>query len=88
MEMRFWKIQAKVWCLISTVVFVLLCRPDPSFSLRIKDIVEIEGVRDNQLIGYGLVVGLKGTGDKMGTDFTLQSLVNMLERMVSNLLPT
>lgn len=81
MEMRFWKIQAKVWCFIFSVVFVLLCRPDPSFSLRIKDIVEIEGVRDNQLIGYGLVVGLKGTGDKMGTDFTLQSLVNMLERM-------
>ena len=41
----------------------------------------MEGIRDNQLIGYGLVVGLNGTGDKSGTDFTVQSLVNMIDRM-------
>lgn len=40
-----------------------------------------KGVRNNQLMGYGLVVGLNGTGDKAGTDFTVQSLVNMLEHM-------
>ncbi len=49
---------------------------------RIKDIVNIESVRDNQLIGYGLVVGLNGTGDGIGNSpFTQQSLVAMLERM-------
>lgn len=47
---------------------------------RIKEIANIEGVRENHLIGYGLVVGLDGTGDKSGTEFTIQSLVNMLNR--------
>jgi len=52
---------------------------------RIKDIVEIEGVRDNQLIGYGLVVGLNGTGDSLNNaPFTRQSLQAMLERMGVN----
>ncbi len=48
---------------------------------RLKDLVGIEGVRDNQLIGYGLVVGLAGTGDRQQTLFSPQSLANMLERM-------
>lgn len=49
---------------------------------RIKDIVNIEGVRDNQLIGYGLVVGLNGTGDSLGNSpFTEESLVSMLDRL-------
>jgi len=49
---------------------------------RIKDIVSFEGVRENQLIGYGLVVGLTGTGDTLrNSPFTLQSLQSMLERM-------
>ena len=49
---------------------------------RIKDIVNIEGVRDNQLVGYGLVVGLNGTGDSLGNSpFTDQSLNAMLERL-------
>ncbi|MEK9673518.1 MAG: flagellar basal body P-ring protein FlgI [Rhodospirillaceae bacterium] len=49
---------------------------------RIKDIVDFEGIRDNQLVGYGLVVGLNGTGDKL-TDghFTKQSLLSMLNRL-------
>ena len=51
------------------------------FGARIKDIASIKGVRPNQLFGYGLVVGLDGSGDKAGTDFTIQSLVNMLEKM-------
>jgi flagellar P-ring protein precursor FlgI len=50
-------------------------------AARLKDLVSIEGVRDNQLIGYGLVVGLAGTGDKRQTVFPAQSLANMLERM-------
>ncbi|MBI5598580.1 MAG: flagellar basal body P-ring protein FlgI [Deltaproteobacteria bacterium] len=50
-------------------------------SARIKEIANFEGVRQNPLIGYGLVVGLEGTGDKGGTEFTIQSLVTMLNRM-------
>ncbi len=50
-------------------------------AVRIKDVATIEGVRDNTLIGYGLVVGLNGTGDKAGTTFTIQSLVAMLTKM-------
>lgn len=54
-------------------------------SSRIKDIVDIEGVRDNMLIGYGLVVGLNGTGDKLNNaPFTKQSLTAMLERLGVN----
>ena len=52
---------------------------------RIKDIVDIEGVRANQLVGYGLVVGLNGTGDGLGNSpFTEQSLIAMLERLGVN----
>src|SRR5580658_5108063 len=57
-------------------------------AARLKDLVDIEGVRDNQLIGYGLVVGLAGTGDKQQTVFTNQSLTNMLERMGVIVTPT
>ncbi|RUM88514.1 MAG: flagellar biosynthesis protein FlgA [Thermodesulfatator sp.] len=49
-------------------------------AARLKDLVTVEGVRANQLIGYGLVVGLKGTGDGDQTKFTVQSVVNMLQR--------
>ena len=48
---------------------------------RIKDITSIKGIRRNQLFGYGLVIGLNGSGDKGGTNFTIQGLVNMLEKM-------
>ena len=52
---------------------------------RIKDIVDFEGVRDNLLVGYGLVVGLNGTGDGLGSAiFTKESLIGMLERLGVN----
>jgi flagellar P-ring protein precursor FlgI len=55
-------------------------------STRIKDIVDIEGVRDNMLIGYGLVVGLNGSGDSLNNSpFTQQSLIAMLERLGVNI---
>ncbi len=55
-------------------------------TTRIKDIADIEGVRDNMLIGYGLVVGLNGTGDSLGNSpFTEQSLTAMLERLGVNI---
>ena len=54
-------------------------------QVRIKDIADIEGVRDNQLVGYGLVVGLNGTGDRLDSAvFTRQSLIGMLERLGVN----
>ncbi len=50
-------------------------------AARLKDIASLKGSRSNQLVGYGLVVGLNGTGDGVGTKFTVQSLVNMMERL-------
>jgi len=59
--------------------------PAGASSARIKDVVDVEGVRDNMLIGYGLVVGLNGTGDSLNNSpFTEQSLTGMLERMGVN----
>jgi flagellar P-ring protein FlgI len=55
--------------------------PDPGHMVRVKDVAAIEGIRDNQLVGYGLVVGLHGTGDSQQTIFPYQSLVSALERM-------
>jgi flagellar P-ring protein precursor FlgI len=52
---------------------------------RIKDVATVEGIRDNQLIGYGIVVGLHGTGDSQQTVFPYQTLVSTLERMGVNL---
>jgi flagellar P-ring protein precursor FlgI len=49
------------------------------WAARIKDIAHIEGFRSNQLFGYGLVVGLNGTGDRQNTEFTVQTLANLLQ---------
>jgi len=60
--------------------------PDISAAARIKDIASIEGVRDNQLIGYGLIVGLDRTGDSVvGGQFTAQAIISMLNTMGINL---
>ena len=60
--------------------------PAPGVAqVRIKDIADVEGVRENQLVGYGLVVGLNGTGDRLDSAvFTRQSLIGMLERLGVN----
>jgi len=75
--------------LLARLLFALAAAaalPSPAAAqVRIKDIADIEGVRENQLIGYGLVVGLNGTGDKLNNAvFTLESLVGMLERLGVN----
>lgn len=57
----------------------------PSQLARIKDVATVEGIRDNQLIGYGIVVGLRGTGDSSQTVFPYQTLISTLERMGVNL---
>ncbi len=66
--------------LLIAMVLSTVFAPD-ALAARIKDLAAIKGIRDNQLIGYGLIVGLNGTGDKAGTGFTVQSLRNMIERM-------
>lgn len=70
--------------------FLALCLLLPGISLadRIKDLASIQGVRNNQLIGYGLVVGLDGSGDMTTqTPFTVQSVINMLGQLGVNLPP-
>lgn len=64
-------------------LFMLLAATgaDSAGPVRLKDISSIQGVRPQQLIGYGLVIGLNGTGDAAGTKFTTQSLANMLDRL-------
>ena len=64
-----------------TTAALLVCWALPAHAVRIKDIATFSGVRDNQLIGYGLVVGLAGTGDKKDSVFTLSSMKNMMDRM-------
>ena len=62
-------------------VLILLSYVTCASGARIKDIASLKGVRSNQLIGYGLVIGLDGTGDSTQTKFTTQTLVNMMERL-------
>jgi flagellar P-ring protein precursor FlgI len=68
--------------ILGAIIGILICFiiADISQAARIKDIASIGGVRDNQLIGYGLVVGLNGTGDDVKNGFTRGTLVNMLNR--------
>jgi flagellar P-ring protein precursor FlgI len=71
---------------IAICLMGLLISPGP--AARLKELVSVEGVRDNQLIGYGIVVGLAGTGDRQQTIFSNQSLTNILERMGVAVSPT
>ena len=71
--------------LIPLLASLLLLVPPVAAQVRIKDIADVEGIRENQLIGYGLVVGLQGTGDKLDSAvFTRESLIGMLERLGVN----
>jgi flagellar P-ring protein precursor FlgI len=74
----------------SKAVFLLALMPVGAANqqTRLKDLVSIEGVRDNQLVGYGIVVGLNGTGDSRQTVFSAQSLTNLLQRMGVVVSPT
>jgi flagellar P-ring protein precursor FlgI len=66
---------------LTLLLVIILGLVDPALGVRIKDIADIKGVRQNQLVGYGLVVGLNGTGDSDDATFMIQSFVSMLERM-------
>ncbi len=74
-----------VFGLMALAIFALSLIAPANAQSRIKDIVDVEGVRDNLLVGYGLVVGLNGTGDSLTSAvFTRESLIGMLERMGVN----
>lgn len=71
-----------------TLAVILLCLSvmilagvAPAHAVRLKDIASFSGMRNNDLVGYGLVVGLSGTGDGTTSEFTIRSLTNMLEKM-------
>ncbi|MCX8043193.1 MAG: flagellar basal body P-ring protein FlgI [Desulfobacterota bacterium] len=70
-----------IWRIVTCVIIAALAIAPDAYAIRIKDIAHFKGVRDNQLIGYGIVAGLNDTGDDDKTKFSRQSLVNMLEKM-------
>jgi len=67
--------------LIIGIMSSIMLLPSWIGAVRIKDMADIKGVRNNQLVGYGLVVGLDGTGDGKKSLFTIQSMASMLEKM-------
>ncbi len=67
--------------MVGTIAVLALMVFNVAHAARIKDIANIRGVRQNQLFGYGLVVGLDGSGDGTKSTFTVQSLASMLEKM-------
>ena len=75
------KILALIGAIIGNVLGI-----NPAFAVsRIKDIADFEGIRDNQLVGYGLIVGLNGTGDNIkSVDFAKESLISMLDQVGVN----
>lgn len=82
MDVRYlsqWKI--RILAMICLAILLVAVGSDAAHAARIKDIANIRGVRQNQLFGYGLVVGLDGSGDGNKSLFTVQSLASMLEKM-------
>ncbi len=72
-------------CKVAVTALLFVCMfhvsAGPVSAIRLKDLTDIKGVRKNQLVGYGLIVGLAGTGDGKDSKFTFQSLASLLERM-------
>lgn len=66
---------------ISLLLVGLALAPLAAGAARLKDLTAVKGVRENQVVGYGLVVGLNGTGDKAQTEFTVQSLASLLAKI-------
>src|SRR6202012_1750934 len=80
--------RAPLYMLLAAIAVgaALAAAPMPVLAFsRVKDLVDVQGIRDNQLVGYGLVVGLNGTGDSLkNAPFTQLSIQTMLERMGTN----
>src|SRR5690242_951533 len=75
-------------CRLLFVVCTLLLGTTVVQASRLKDLARVEGFRTNQLIGYGLVVGLNGTGDRQNTEFTVQTVANLLQQYNIRVSPT
>ncbi len=77
-------------CGLAAIVFTAAFAVTQSVDRKvlIRDVASVEGIRNNSLIGYGLIVGLKGTGDKQQTYFTIQTLASILQRMGVEIPPT
>ena len=66
---------------VTVVLMIIFTAVSAQAAVKIRDLAQVEGIRDNQLYGLGVVVGLNGSGDKNNTEFTVQNLVNMLDRL-------
>lgn len=77
------RIATKIFCIcaLTQLLSVAALAINPDHKVLLRDIADVEGVRDNQLVGYGLVVGLHLTGDTQQTFFTVQTLANAMKRM-------
>lgn len=79
---------SKIISSLKFIIFLLISLSLPVYAEKIRDLTSIEGIRDNQLIGYGLIVGLDGTGDQsIQAPFTSQSLNNMLAQLGVSISP-
>src|SRR5271156_3653796 len=74
---------AALWSISSSAMFAA----ETVHKVLLRDVTQIEGVRENQLVGYGLVIGLARTGDTQQTFFTVQTLANSLTRMGVQIAP-
>ena len=91
---KFGHVSRPHWLMRLTLIVVMgllsataLCGADSDRKVLIRDVTQIEGVRENQLVGYGLVIGLKNTGDTQQTFFTVQTLANAMQRMGVQIAP-
>ncbi len=76
------RLSLAILCVLALWIFPLRVRAaGPDRQVLVRDITTIAGVRDNPLVGYGLVVGLRGTGDSQQTIFTVQTLANAMQKM-------
>jgi flagellar P-ring protein precursor FlgI len=75
------KILGRSFCAVVLLILLVLTISFPAHAARLKDLADVEGVRGNQLFGFGVVVGLNGTGDGNGAQFTTKSVSNMLEKL-------
>ena len=74
--------RSKVQAILMITMFLLVLMAETAQAARVKDLVNIRGVRNNQLLGFGLVIGLNGTGDSAtNVFFSIQTVVNMLKAM-------